>query len=228
MLAEEDLAAIPDRYARRGDTGIYSLLRQEAMLAHQERTAKIAALIARKFRSVEGLKLADLGCGTGGHLLDFIRLGFTPSNLIGLELLPERIARARELLPQQVTLYAGDAVQAPIEAESLDIVFQSVVFSSLLSADLQQRVADRMMAWLRPGGAVLWYDFTYDNPRNPDVRGVTAKRIGELFKGHPVESQRVTLAPPLARRVIALGPLAHQALHSMPFLRTHVLAWITK
>ena len=31
-----------------------------------------------------------------------------------------------------------------------------------------------MWAAVKPGGGVLWYDFTVDNPRNADVRGVPA------------------------------------------------------
>ena len=38
-----------------------------------------------------------------------------------------------------------------------------------------------MWRWVRPGGGVLWYDFTFDNPRNPDVRGVPLARVRELF-----------------------------------------------
>ena len=35
-----------------------------------------------------------------------------------------------------------------------------------------------MIGRLAPGGGVLWYDFTVNNPRNPDVRGVPMKRVG--------------------------------------------------
>jgi hypothetical protein len=102
------------------------------------------------------------------------------------------------------------------------------VFSSLLDAPFQWRLAQTMWRWVRPGGGVLWYDFTVDNPRNADVRGVPVARIRELFPNGLVRYQRVTLAPPLARRVCALHPALYPVFNVIPLLRTHVLAWIEK
>jgi hypothetical protein len=107
-------------------------------------------------------------------------------------------------------------------------VFVSTVFSSLLDAAFQQRLADAMWRWLRPGGAVLWYDFTVDNPRNPDVRGVPLARIRRLFPQGALQARRVTLAPPIARRVVRLHPALYTVFNTVPALRTHVLAWIAK
>jgi hypothetical protein len=77
---------------------------------------------------------------------------------------------------------AGRRLQAaPVPAGSQDLVLQSTVFSSLLDDAFQQRLAEAMWRWLKPGGAVLWYDFTVDNPRNPDVRGVPLARVRALF-----------------------------------------------
>ena len=86
-----------------------------------------------------------------------------------------------------------------------------------------------MWSWLKPGGAVLWYDFTFDNPRNPDVRGVPLARVRALFPAAlSVEARRVTLAPPIARRVARLHPSLYTLFNTVPALRTHVLAWIAK
>ncbi len=79
-------------------------------------------------------------------------------------------------------------------AGSLDIVLVSTVFSSLLDDAYQQRLADAMWRWLKPGGAVLWYDFTVDNPRNADVRGVPLRRVRALFPQALMRHRRVTLA----------------------------------
>jgi len=75
---------------------------------------------------------------------------------------------------------------------------------------------------------VLWYDFTVDNPRNPDVRGVPLARVRALFPYARVQAQRVTLAPPLARAVTRLHPALYTVFNTIPLLRTHVLAWIAK
>ncbi len=85
-----------------------------------------------------------------------------------------------------------------------------------------------MWRWLKPGGAVLWYDFTYDNPRNPDVRGMPLARVRALFPEGRVQARRVTLAPPISRRVCGLHPRLYGVFNALPLLRTHVLAWIVK
>jgi hypothetical protein len=102
------------------------------------------------------------------------------------------------------------------------------VFSSILDDAVQQRLADAMWRWLKPGGAVIWYDFAVDNPRNPDVRGVPVARVRQLFPQAEFEVHRVTLAPPLARAACRLHPSLYTVLNAVPWLRTHRLAWICK
>ena len=174
------------------------------------------------------LRLLEVGCGSGGNLLELLRLGFRPEHVAGAELLPERLAAARATLPAATVLHGGDATALALEAQSQDIVFVSTVFSSLLDDAFQQRLAETMWRWVRPGGGVLWYDFTVDNPANADVRGVPLARVHELFPQGRVQSERVTLAPPLARRVVRLHPALYTVFNSIPWLRTHRLAWIAK
>ena len=174
-----------------------------------------------------GTKLVEVGCGTGGNLLEFLRLGFQPENLTGIELLEERAARASKVLPQGI-VRVGDAASADIPLASQDVVFQSVVFSSLLDDAFQEMLANKMWSWLKPGGGVLWYDFTYNNPRNPDVRGVPVRRVRALFPLGLFTVRRVTLAPPIARRVCRIHPGLYSVFNALLFLRTHVLCWIRK
>ena len=170
----------------------------------------------------------EVGCGSGGNLLELLRLGFAPQRLTGLELLRERFDAARARLPAATTLWLGDATLAPVADASQDIVLQSTVFSSLLDDAFQQQLAQCMWRWLRPGGAVLWYDFTIDNPFNADVRGVSLARVRALFPATRVMARRVTLAPPLARALCRVHPSLYTLFNTLPWLRTHVLAWIEK
>jgi SAM-dependent methyltransferase len=226
---EREAAAVAERYARRGDAGRYSMLRPDVWQALQERQRAMLGLFAQAgLRDLSGLRLLEVGCGAGGNLLELLRLGFASDKLSGIELLPERLALARAVLPEALVLRGGDALDAPVAVQSLDIVFASTVFSSLLDDAYQQRLAEAMWAWLKPGGAVLWYDFTVNNPRNPDVRGVPLPRVRELFPQGRLRHRRVTLAPPLARAVTRLHPALYTAFSSLPWLRTHVLAWIDK
>ena len=112
--------------------------------------------------------------------------------------------------------------------QSQDLVLVCTVFSSLLEDGHQQALAQALWRWLKPGGAVLWYDFEIDNPRNADVRGVPMKRVRELFPGAPIKHRRVTLAPPLACLLCRWHPGLYGLFNCVPLLRTHVVAWIEK
>ena len=228
-LQPNESDAVAERYARRGAGDRYSLLRPDVWQSVQERQRAMLRLFARVGQTdLAALRLLEVGCGGGANLLELLRTGFAPANLIGIELLPERFAQARYVLPPALTLIEGDAVMADLAPNSFDIVFVSTVFSSLLDDAFQQRLAGAMWRWLKPGGAVLWYDFTVDNPRNRDVRGVPMARVRALFPRGRVQARRVTLAPPLARFVCRVHPALYGMFNALPLLRTHVLAWIEK
>lgn len=230
MSAGHEPEELASRYARRaaGDAR-YGPLQADVMATLHERQRALRSLLLRHGRAdTAALRLVEVGCGAGGNLLELLRLGFHPENLQGVELLPQRLAQARELLPSGLVLHAGDACALALPEASQDIVFVSTVFSSLLDDAFQQRLADAMWRWLKPGGAVLWYDFTVDNPANRDVRGVPLARVRELFPTGRIDARRVTLAPPIARRVVRLHPSAYTVFNTIPLLRTHVLAWIEK
>ncbi len=225
-----ETAAVVERYARRTDLADrYSLLRPEVWQMLQERQRVMLRLFVRHgLTDLPALRLTEVGCGAGGNLLELLRLGLQPQHLCGIELLPERLQSARSVLPAAVQLIEGDASRQAMASQSQDIVLQSTVFSSLLDDAFQQQLADAMWRWVKPGGGVLWYDFTVNNPRNPDVRGVPVARIRELFPQGRLHVRRVTLAPPLARAVCRVHPALYGVFNSLPLLRTHVLAWIGK
>jgi len=222
--------SVRERYARReAHDARYSLLTPAALLALQERQRAMMALFARLGHTdLSALRLLEVGCGTGSNLVECLHMGFMPENLSGIELLPERFAVARARLPEAVNLLQGDAVALAPAAGSVDIVLQATVFSSLLDDGFQQRLADVMWRALKPGGGVLWYDFTVNNPRNRDVRGVPMKRVRQLFPQGRIESRRITLAPPIARAVSRVHPALYTLFNTLPALRTHVLCWIAK
>ncbi|MFG6441712.1 methyltransferase domain-containing protein [Roseateles sp. LKC17W] len=219
-----ELDAIAQRYARRDAGDRYSLLRPEVWQMWQERQRALLKLLVQRPGVPADWRATEVGCGAGGNLLDLLRLGLRPAHLTGIELLPERLAAARAALPEGVRLLAGDAASADVAPESQDLVLQSTVFSSILDDTLQQQVADAMWRWLKPGGAVVWYDFTVNNPRNTDVRGVPLARVRELFPHGHFTARRVTLAPPLARAL----PAAYALFNLVPWLRTHRLVLIEK
>ena len=227
--ASPELIAVAQRYARRAPTDRYSLLNPDVWLTLQERQRAMLRLFARRgWRDLSALRLVEVGCGSGTNLLELLRFGFAPEHLAGVELLPERHAAARHVLPPALALHEGDASALAMPEASQDIVYVSTVFSSLLDDAFQQRLAAAMWRWVKPGGGVLWYDFTVNNPRNLDVRGVPLRRVRDLFPDGDIEAGRVTLAPPIARALARVHPGLYAVANVFPALRTHVLAWIGK
>ncbi len=221
--------AVAARYARRADLFRYNMLQADVWHGVQERQRAMLKLFVKLgFNDLSALTALEVGCGAGGNLLELLRLGFAPENLAGAELLPERLAQARHVLPHAVKLWGGDASALDITPDSRDIVMQSTVFSSLLDDGFQQHLAAAMWRWVKPGGGVLWYDFTVNNPRNADVRGVPLARLRQLFPQASLTSVKVTLAPPIARAACRLSPALYPVLNAVPLLRTHVLAWLQK
>ena len=226
---KDETQAVAERYARRSAIDRYSWLQPDVWMTLQERQRAMLRLFNRLgLTDLPALRVLEVGCGAGGNLLELLRLGFAPEHLAGAELLPERLAFARHVLPPAVTLWPGDASALDIADGSRDIVLQSTVFSSLLDTAFQQRLAAAMWRWVAPGGGVLWYDFSVNNPRNPDVRGVPLARVRALFPQAQVSAQRITLAPPIARLACRLHPGLYPLLNALPLLRTHQLVWLGK
>lgn len=222
-----------DRYARRAARGddlqAASLIPPHRLPAHQEKERAMIGIL-RRFGSerLGQLRALEVGCGFGHNLLRMLSWGFTPENLVGNELLAERCEIARHMLPSTVTILEGDASELPLAPRSFDVVLASTVFTSILDDDFQRRLADRIWSLVAPGGGVLWYDFIYSNPRNPDVRGVSRARIRRLFPEAAIELRSVTLAPPIARRVARIHPALYAWFNLLPLLRSHVVGWFEK
>lgn len=226
--ADPGLERIRAAYERR--SAVYSPLDPWVCMARQEKErALVGWLRGNGLGPADSLRLVELGCGNGGNLLDFLRLGFAPERLAGVDLIESRVAAARRILPPAVTLHCGDASAAALPDGSFDVVYQSMMCSSILDEGLLAAVVGRMWSLAKPGGGVLWYDFTVDNPRNPDVHGLPMRRVRELFpqSGTP-RLWRLTLAPPLARRVTRMHAALYTVFNALPLLRTHVLCWFPK
>lgn len=221
------------QYAKRNaarDRERYSLFNPVALHEHQARLRAMVALWRHHgWTSLADKRMVEVGCGAGGNLLELLRLGAVPAHLAGWELLPERVAAARAVLPAAVAVHEGDASAATITPNSVDAVLAFTVFSSILDDATQQRLAQAMWSCLRPGGGVLWYDFAFDNPRNADVRGMPVARVRGLFAQGQCHIKHLTLAPPLARAVATVLPAALPLASALLYpARTHRLMWIVK
>ena len=168
-----------------------------------------------------------MGCGSGKVLASLLALGAQPENLCGVDLLPDRIAEAQQRYPA-LQFQCANAEHLDFPDDHFDLVLLFTVFSSILDGQMARNVAHEVSRVLRPSGAVLWYDFRYNNPRNPNVRGITLARIHHLFPELEMHLRTITLLPPLARRLGRLTPMLYPLLAAIPPLRTHYLGLLVK
>lgn len=226
-----DTVRIATEYQRRAreiPADYYSLAKPANLLMHQQaERGCIDALRAASLFSLRGRRVADIGCGSGTWLLEFVQWGAAPADLAGIDLMSERVETARSRIPE-AELRVGNAAQLPWPDESFDVVSQIVVFTSMLDPALRRAVACEMLRVLKPAGCILWFDFRFDNPTNHQVRGIRQEEIRSLFPSCEVHLKPALLAPPISRFVARRSWVLGEALHAIPFLRTHYAGVIRK
>ena len=228
---KKETEQIKARYHRRSNLSkdLYNPLKIDVIYRKQEFERNLIKILRKNFSyDLSDLKVLEIGCGQGANLLKFIELGFKPENLFGNELLEERVLKARKILPSEVKIIEGDALNLKFESGTFDIILQSTVFSSIISEEFKKKLAEKIFDFLKPGGGILWYDFFYNNPNNSDVEGISKRSIKNLFPNTEIYFKKITLAPPLGRIVTRVNPSLYNFFNFFPFLRSHILCWIQK
>lgn len=217
--------AYSGRVARMTEAGAYSPANPAYLFAIQGRQRAILSGLRREGLLPLGDKdILEVGCGSGGVLQEVLSYGADPRRLSGIDLLPERLAQTRERLPH-LPVSCASGTGLPYPTNSFDLLLQFTVFSSILDRGICYTVANEMRRVLRPGGAILWYDF-WINPINKQTRGIRPAEIREYFPGCRIDFDRVTLAPPLARRLVPITWFGALLLEKLRILNTHYFAII--
>ena len=100
--------------------------------------------------------------------------------------------------------------------------------SSILDPQIRRNICAELLRVLRspdlgsgkPGGMILWYDF-WLNPVNPQTRGVRPAEIKRLFPNCSFEFHKITLAPPIARRVVPVSWILAYGLERLAIFNSH-------
>ena len=217
---ERRALAIPaERYSRMNPGHLFGLHEREAAMA--------SMLFADGLRSLAELRILDVGCGRGATLRQYLEYGADASKLWGIDLLPGFVQQARCASPG-LQILCGSATDLPFHDRSFDFVSQFMLFTSMLDADVSQQTAREIDRVLVSGGRLLWYDFAFNNPRNPDVRGIGLTEIRQLFPGFSMTHRRITLAPPLGRAIGHFGPTIYYLASKLRPLCTHYLCLLKK
>lgn len=209
----------PDRYAAWQPASRFMI--------EERRRKALAMLREAKIVLTDSSPCLEVGVGTHGWLSELSAWGVQESNLNGIDLDPARVLKARELFPQ-ADLRIGDAVELPWHAERFSLVIASTLFTSILDGKVRKLIASEIERVLAPGGALVFYDFCFDNPRNPNVRGIGRSELRNLFPKLSGRIRSVTLAPPLTRLLAPRSLRLATLLSGIPLLRTHLLAVLIK
>jgi len=213
----------------------YAATRPPVLFAQQQKQRALLKLLAsEQLIPLAGRTILDVGCGEGQQLMELVSWGARRSELAGIDLLESRVARARIRLgasdqPESaIDLRAGDASQLPWPDRWFDIVLQNTVFTSILEDAMKRNIAREIIRVLKPGGVLIWYDFRFNNPSNRQVKGIGAAELRALFPGCGIRLTRLTLAPPLARRLVPISWIVSLVVEKLIVFNTHYLGIIRK
>jgi SAM-dependent methyltransferase len=193
---------------------------------HQRERQILNLLKAEGVGKLEDKQILEVGCGGGGVLFDFLRYGAHPGCLFGIDLLNNRLGAAHQQLPGSHFANA-DGQTLPFPSGGFDLLLQFTAFSSILDHQVKQNMAGEMLRMMKEDGCILWYDFWW-NPTNPHTAGIKPKEIRGLFPGCAFTFRKITLAPPIARRVVPISWPFALFLESLKLVNSHYLVLIKK
>ena len=226
-VLEEARREYRQRDARRRD---FSEERRRADRAIHLRTmdAYAACLKAAGLLPLGARSVLDVGCGRDDFLIRCReQWGQEKGALCGIDLMDDRVEEMRRTAPY-LDVRCGGADRLAWPDGSFDLVHQSMLLTSVLDADMRAAIASEMGRVTKPGGHVLWYDFVW-NPGNRATVGMPLRRVRELFPAWQVlHGRRITLLPPLARRLARLPEALIRGLEAARLLNPFLLVLLRK
>jgi SAM-dependent methyltransferase len=168
-----------------------------------------------------GARTLDVGCGSGYFLHRMREYG--AGECVGVDLLDERIAAARERYPG-LDLHVGNAAQLPFPDGSFELVTQFTCLSSILDDEVRLAAA-REMQRVGAGGWILSLDLRSSARSRPAHATPTVAldrdELRRLF-GVPALLRRAGLRFDVAQKVGERSLLA-AALAGLPPLRSSLI-----
>ncbi len=125
-------------------------------------------------------KVLYVGVGGGMELLQFAYFSRQKSGVIGIDVVDEMLEASRKnfLIAEEqndwfksefVELKKGDALNLPIEDESIDVAAQNCLFNIFKTDDLKKALQE-MYRVLKPQGRLVMSDPTCEQPMNETLR----------------------------------------------------------
>jgi ubiquinone/menaquinone biosynthesis C-methylase UbiE len=166
---------LSDRSARLYDLGVDILFGGSSDIMRRMALPPIVEGV----RGVDRPRILDIACGTGRYLKQ-LHVTLPQARLVGVDLSPYYLARARGELPRaaDVTLARENAEELPYADGTFDAVVSVFLFHEL-PRDARRRVMREARRVLKPGGRIA----VLDSAQAEDVDGMAwyFEKFGELY-----------------------------------------------
>lgn len=229
MALNTDLERMIDEYLRREHdphaSDLTSLFNPAYLFTIQQRqTALLRALLQAGVKQMSNKRILEIGCGSGRVLLEYLAAGAQQHNLFGIDILQKPLFAAQKRLPN-TSFACCNGEYLPFPTGHFDLVLQYTAFTSILVDAVKNNMAKEALRVLKPQGIIVWYDF-WTNPTNKQTRGIRAAEIRNLFPNCEYRIQKITLAPPITRRLVPRFTLVAYILEALSIFNSHQLAII--
>ena len=236
ILEKELRAATADYYrkynARKGANRNSLLENPEVLFQTLARDVAMVRAMRWIKPDSQSARVLDVGCGEGDSIWILLRLGFEPANLFGVDIQEARILQAKATNPL-VSFECADATSLTFGDDTFDIAMESMMFLQLTDDDIARRIAAEMIRVTKPGGIILVSDWRYSKPGSREFKGVSRRRIADLYQvGAQTEVCRTfrgPLVPPIGRFLSKYLPSIYFTIHALlPFLAGQMITVLRK
>lgn len=146
----------------------------------QPMNAALLSIGLKLFPPAAGMKVLDVGCGTGAQLARYQKIG---CEVYGIDLSPSMLAMAQKRLGELVDLHLGSATELPFEDNYFDLVTATLVLHEL-DPTMRDAVLTEMGRVMKKNGRLLLIDFHPGSLRFP--KGYATKAfitLSEILAG---------------------------------------------
>ncbi len=145
------------------------------------------ATILGKLQLSPGMKIADIGAGTGYFAIPLAHAVAAGGHIFAVDLQPEMLDLLRNKLektdaPTNISLHAGDASLLPLQDRSVDLVFYANIWHEIANLDSAIREASRVAVSSGKIAILDWRDDCVPPPGPPSNHRISANRVVTFLK----------------------------------------------
>lgn len=117
--------------------------------------AGLRAVSLKIFPPTSGIKVLDIGCGTGSHLLLYQQAG---CEVYGIDMSQGMLEVAKEKLGDSAELHLGDASASPFSDDQFDLITTTLTLHEM-PPPMRTAILNEMKRILKPDGRIMLIDF---------------------------------------------------------------------